>query len=105
MTRMNKQANILAELERGEAAKGAALLLFRHGYLHDAVSRLYYWVFHSVRALLLTKGLEPKTHEGVLRLFSLHFVKPRLFETGTAHIFSRLMKYRTGSGLQRRIRV
>ncbi len=94
MTRENKQANILAELERAQAAKGAAQVLFEHGYLHDAVSRLYYWVFHNVRALLFSKGLEPKTHEGALRLFSLHFVKSGPFDAESAHIFARLMKYR-----------
>jgi len=47
-----------------------------------------------MRALLLTKGLEPKSHEGALRLFSLHFVKEGRFEAQAAHVFSKLMKYR-----------
>lgn len=46
------------------------------------------------RALLLTKGLEPKSHEGALRLFSLHFVKQGSFEAKDSHIFSKLMKFR-----------
>jgi len=47
-----------------------------------------------VRALLFTKGFEPKSHEGALRLLSLHFIKEGIFEPEIAHIFSRLMKYR-----------
>jgi len=94
LTRQNRLANIKAELERARAAKGAAQVLFEHGYLHDAVSRLYYWAFHNVRAMLLSKGLEPKTHEGALRLFSLHFVKSGPFNASSAHTFARLMKYR-----------
>jgi len=44
--------------------------------------------------VLLTKGLEPKSHEGTLRLFGMHFVKRGIFEAKDSHIFSKLMKYR-----------
>jgi hypothetical protein len=44
--------------------------------------------------LLLTEGLEPKSHEGALRLLSLHFVKEGIFEPKVSHTFSKLMKYR-----------
>ena len=47
-----------------------------------------------MRALLLTEGLEPKSHEGALRLFALHFVKNESFPSDSAHTFSKLMKYR-----------
>ena len=47
--------------------------------------------------MLLTKGLEPRSHEGALRLFGLHFVKQGIFEPKDSHIFSRLMKYRQGA--------
>ena len=47
-----------------------------------------------MRALLLTKGLEPKTHEGALSLFGSHFVKQGIFKPSDSHTFARLMKYR-----------
>ena len=46
------------------------------------------------RALLLSANLEPRTHEGALRLFSLHFVKHGPFPPECAHTLSKLMKYR-----------
>ncbi|MBT3194065.1 MAG: HEPN domain-containing protein, partial [Verrucomicrobia bacterium] len=64
------------------------------GFLSNAVSRIYYFLLHNVRALLLTKGLEPRSHEAALRLFSLHFVKTGPLPTATSHLFSRTMKYR-----------
>ncbi len=94
MNEPNKKANILEELERAKEAIKVATLLFENGFLKDAVSRLYYSLLYFVRALLLTKELEPKSHEGALRLFALHFVKAGLFETEDSHIFSKLMKYR-----------
>jgi uncharacterized protein (UPF0332 family) len=94
MTEENKRENIKSELERASNAFQAANLLFDKGFLSDSVSRLYYFLFHIIRALLLTKGLEPKSHEGALRVFGLHFVKEGIFIPRDSHIFSKLMKYR-----------
>lgn len=94
MTEKNKKENIIAELNRASKAMEAASLLFANGYLSDAISRLYYFLLYNIRALLLTKGLEPKSHEGILRVFSLHFIKEGLFGPKASHLFARLMKYR-----------
>jgi uncharacterized protein (UPF0332 family) len=94
MTEENKKDNIKNELERASNALQAANLLYDNSFLNDAVSRLYYFLLHTIRALLLTKGLEPKSHEGALRVFGLHFVKEGIFLPRDSHIFSRLMKYR-----------
>ena len=94
MKEVNKKENIREELKRAEKAIGAANLLFDNGFLNDALSRLYYFLLYNIRALLLTKGFEPKSHEGSLRLFALHFVKEGVFESKDSHIFSKLMKYR-----------
>ena len=94
MTEDNKKKNIDEELARAAECIREADLLFENALYAGAVSRLYYYVFHAVRALLLVKSLEPKTHEGALRLLSMHFVKTAAIEPQTSHIFSRLMKYR-----------
>lgn len=94
MMEENKKKNILEEMQRADKAMEAANLLFNNGLLNDAISRLYYFVLYNTRALILTKGLEPKSHEGTLRLFGLHFVKEGIFDPKSSHIFSKLMKYR-----------
>jgi len=94
VTEKNKKNNIDEELSRAETALGAADLLAANGYLNEAVSRLYYYLLYEIRALLLTEGLESRSHEGALRLFSLHFVKNKSFPSDSSHIFSKLMKYR-----------
>lgn len=94
MIEENKKKNIRAELEGAERTYSEAELLFKGGFYSGAVSRLYYSLLYTIRALLLTRGLEPKSHEGALRLFSLHFVKEGPFEAKASHIFSKLMKYR-----------
>ena len=94
MTEPNKKENIGEELGRSQRALAEANLLFDNSYLHGAVSRLYYFLLYAVRALLLSKGLEPRSHEGALRLFAREFVKKGVFAPGSSHVFSRLMKYR-----------
>jgi len=69
-------------MNRAAQARGAADLLAGNGFVSDAVSRLYYWIFHSVRAVLLSQGLESAS-EGTLRLLSftplLQDILPRPF--------------------------
>ncbi|ODS31043.1 MAG: hypothetical protein SCARUB_03849 [Candidatus Scalindua rubra] len=94
MTEENKKVNIKIEMDRALKTFLEADLLFKNGFIIGAVSRLYYFILYHIRALLLTKGLEPKSHEGTLRLLSLHFIKEDIFEPKASHIFSKLMKYR-----------
>jgi hypothetical protein len=94
MMEENKRENIREEIERATEARKAAELLFSNDFIKDAVSKLYYFLLYGIRALLLTKGLEPKSHEGALRLFGLHFIKEGLFISQDSHVFSKLMKFR-----------
>ncbi len=94
MNEGNKKENIKVELERAKKTLLEADLLFDNGFIIGAISRLYYFLFYNIRALLLTKGFEPKSHEGSLRLLGLHFIKEGIFEPKDSHIFSKLMKYR-----------
>jgi uncharacterized protein (UPF0332 family) len=90
----NQRENMRAELERATEALAAATLLHENGYISDSISRLYYFVLYNVRALLLSKALEPKSHDGALRLLGMHFVREGLIDKRAAQIFSKLMKFR-----------
>jgi uncharacterized protein (UPF0332 family) len=78
----------LKEMIAGELAVArqkivAAEDLLKLGHYSDAASRAYYAVFHSVRAMLQSEGLNAESHSGLITLFGLHFVKtgkwPRKF--------------------------
>jgi uncharacterized protein (UPF0332 family) len=94
LTPENRKLNIQEELFRARESFQAAEILFERKLFSDGASRLYYHVFHLVRALLLTKGLEPKSHQGLLRPLGLHFVKPGFLDPSDSHVVARLMKYR-----------
>ena len=94
MTDENKRANIASELGRADESLRAAAVLIEAGLLHDAESRLYYALYHATVALLLTEGLEPRSHAGVASLLGLHFVKTGRVDPGDARLLLRIQKYR-----------
>jgi len=94
VTDENKRTNIASELARAAECLRAAAVLVEAGLLHDAESRLYYAAYHAAVAVLLTEGVEPRSHAGVASLLGLHFVKPRRLDPGDARLFARLQKYR-----------
>lgn len=78
MTDENKKRNITEALVRAREATRAAEALLAVGLCRDAVSRAYYAAYHYVRALLLARGLESRTHGGAFQLLHREFVKPGL---------------------------
>lgn len=88
---------IKLEIERGDEALKSAELLLAAGLQRDAMSRTYYAVLHYARALLATKSLSPKSHQGVLQVFSQHFVKTGLVEVTVGRVLSRQQKLREES--------
>ena len=94
MTNENGRANARDEVVRGNESLEAARLLIEHALLRDGISRAYYAVYHVVRALLLVKGLDPRTHRGAAQLFNLHYVKDGPLDEKTAGLLAHLETYR-----------
>jgi uncharacterized protein (UPF0332 family) len=94
VTKDQKRVNITAEIARGESALRSAELLLTAGELADAISRAYYAAFHHARALLLTAGVEAKTHAGVERLLQRDFVHAGTLGPEVASLLSKLQTFR-----------
>ncbi len=75
MTEHNRRLNLADELARARQALGSAEALAGIEHYADAISRAYYAAYHAVRAVLLTRGLEPRSHAGALHLFNVEFVR------------------------------
>lgn len=95
MTGENRTRNAAAEAAIGEDALRAADALLRINLPNDAVSRAYYAAFHYARALLLTEGLEPKSHRGVVYLLGKHFEESGRLSGDVVSILARLMTFRS----------
>jgi uncharacterized protein (UPF0332 family) len=94
VTDENRRRNLQDELARAADALLAAQALLDLGLHADSVSRSYYAVFHYLRALLLTRGIEPKSHNGAIRLFNTEFVRPGAFPTAHNRLLGGLQKAR-----------
>ena len=50
-------------------------LLAKSGFYNGSLNRSYYSIYNSVKALLELKGIETKSHSGLLTMFHDHYVK------------------------------
>jgi len=75
-----KEKRINRFLEKSKRKLRTAKKLYAEGEYEDAISRAYYAMYHAAKALLLTKNVEPKTHQGVLRLLGNFFIKTEVIE-------------------------
>lgn len=59
-----------------------------------AVNRAYYAALAAIRSLLILEGADPETHDGVITLLSLRFVKPGLLPVPFVKSFKLLQSRR-----------
>lgn len=57
-------------------------------------NRLYYAAYYAVSALLIVNGHTAKTHEAIVRIFGLHFVKTGIFSSEQGRLYNRLFNLR-----------
>lgn len=57
------------------------------GYYNTAVNRMYYACYYAVGALLITKEVVTKSHDGVRQMFNLHYVQTGIVQKEMGHYF------------------
>lgn len=57
-------------------------------------NRMYYAAYYAVSALLIVNGHTAKTHETILRVFGLYFVKTGVFPTEQGRLYNKLFTLR-----------
>ena len=67
-------------VEEAESKLRSARILYEKSEYGDAISRAYYGMHYSARALPSTRNIFPKTHKGVISQFGLEFVKEGVIE-------------------------
>lgn len=94
MTEDNRRAAIQQELRHAEQARAAARLLRDAGIYNDALSRLYYALFHTMTALLLTEGVEPRRHRALTALLGTHVAPSGVLSAADIALLGRTATYR-----------
>ncbi len=93
---MKEETIVLARyrLEKAGIHLKSAVDLHNCGDYLDAVSRAYYAIFSAAQALLLTKELTSRKHSGIISLFILHFVKPKIVSMECGEILKKARIFR-----------
>lgn len=94
MTDDNLRTAVWQEMRHSEAALKAAHALRALDLHNDALSRLYYALFHGTTALLLTEGIEPRRHRTIARLLGTRFATTGVLTAEDVAIVSRVQTYR-----------
>jgi len=68
---------------------------YNEGRYKTSVNRSYYATLNAVRAILILEGVNPETHEGVITMLSLRFIKPGLLPVDVIKKFKTLLSRRT----------
>jgi len=101
VTDANRRHNIADELAKAERELAAAEVLRRADILEPAETRIYYALFHAAVAILLTEGLEPRTHRGLGGLLGLHFVKRGLLDARWSRTLTQAQAARESADYER----
>lgn len=84
-----------AELEVSREKLDALLDDLKGKRWGNATVNIYFALEHLVKALLASTGFEPKSHEGVKVLFSMHFIKPGAVDPKIGRYLGNLYDRRT----------
>lgn len=80
-----------AEISKAISALRAAQLLLREGFTDEAVASSYYAMFHMARALLSWQQVSlPRTHSGLIAIFSEQYVKSGQLPKSLGRYFNEL---------------
>lgn len=81
-----------ALLAKAKQALESADVLLNSGDYDATANRAYYAMRHAARAALLAVGqpdaAAAKTHSGLISVFSLHLIKPGVFEAGMSRMLA-----------------
>ena len=89
-----KQEIISRRLANARKSFAEVDILVENALWNVSINRIYYSCFYCVSTLLFNDGLDSKTHSGVQRLFSQHYIKSGLIKDEYGKLFATLMDMR-----------
>lgn len=93
----NKNDLIKYRIEKSSTTFEEAKSLAKNNFWNGAAARLYYSCFYSVIALLISRGIEIRTHNGVRTEFFRQFIKTGILPKEYSVLYSDLMNKRQES--------
>jgi len=68
---------------------------FNEGRFKTSINRSYYAALNAIRSILILEGANPLTHEGVITMLSLRFIKSAILPVDVVRKFKVLLSRRT----------
>lgn len=90
LTEEERQAIVSYRLEKAENALKQVEANIANEFWDLIANRLYYAAYYAVTALLISENHETHTHNGVITMFGLHFVKTGKFTKEDHRLYQRL---------------
>ena len=89
-----KRAVVAYRLDKANKTLDDAKKVIELDLWATAANRLYYAAYYAVSALLLVNGLNAKTHDGIIRLFNMHYIKTEKIDMELGRQYNRLFTMR-----------
>ena len=68
---------------------------YNEGRFNTSINRSYYAALNAIRSILILEGANPLTHEGVITMLSLRFIKSAILPVDVVRKFKVLLSRRT----------
>jgi uncharacterized protein (UPF0332 family) len=92
--RFSNTREVLKALEKAADAIQNAQYNLQGGFISATANRAYYACYYCMTALLYTRNIYAKTHQGTRTKFSEHFIKTEIFAKETSDTIAMLFDYR-----------
>ena len=89
-----RKAIVEFRIEKARRALEQAQGVVELQYWETIANRLYYAAYNAVSALLIAYGHTAHSHDGVIHLFGLHFVKPGIVDVQDGKLYHHLFTMR-----------
>jgi uncharacterized protein (UPF0332 family) len=94
LTNEEREAIVSFRIQKANVTLSEAEGIATLGYWNAVANRLYYSCFYMTSALLIQNNYAAQTHNGVIHLFGLHFVKTGIISKDAGKLFSKLYELR-----------
>lgn len=94
LTENDRKEIVRYRLEKAERTYNEAIGSIKSGFVETAANRLYYAAYYAVSALLIAYKYEASTHNGVIQMFGMAFLKTNIIEKRHGKTFNQLFSLR-----------
>jgi len=94
LTEEERNVLVTYRIQRAKETLLEADNLIKDSFFNAAVNRLYYACYYAVIALLIKNGINAQTHQGVIQMFSLHFISNNKIDKRHSIFYGKLFNSR-----------